>query len=91
MTWFMVIAGAMLVIALMWIMPALLRRNIATGGMEAAASNLAILKDQLAELERDVANGTLSQRQYQQARQDLERSVLEDVRDGGSRSRGGRT
>jgi cytochrome c-type biogenesis protein CcmH len=86
MTWFMVIAAAMLVIALMWIMPTLLRRNIATGGMEAAASNLAILKDQLAEIERDVANGTLSQQQYQQARQDLERSVLEDVRDGGGRS-----
>ena len=86
MTWFMVIAAAMVVIALLWIMPALLRRNIAAGGMEPAASNLAILKDQLAELERDVADGTLSQQQFQQAREDLERSVLEDVRDGGGRS-----
>src|SRR5690606_20388561 len=43
------------------------------------AANLAILKDQLAELEADLRAGTLSTEQYEQAKTDLERRVLEEV------------
>jgi cytochrome c-type biogenesis protein CcmH len=52
--------------------------------MQARASNLAIIKDQLTELAGDVAAGTLSQQQYQQAREDLERGALEEARDAGA-------
>lgn len=83
MTWFALIAAALVVIALLWLMPALLRRDGAHGDLAAGAANVAILRDQLAELERDLGAGTLSAQQYQQAREDLERRVLEDVGDAG--------
>lgn len=80
MTWFVVIAVVFVLVALLWIMPVLLRRGVAGGGLAAEDTNLAVLKDQLAELERDIANGTLSQQQFQQARMELDRRVLEDGR-----------
>src|SRR5439155_1204390 len=43
------------------------------------AANLDILRDQLAELEADVARGVLPRERYEQARADLERRVLEEA------------
>ena len=86
MIWFALTAVALVVIALLWIMPTLLRRNVAAGDTASTATNIAILREQLAELESDVESGTLSRQQYQLARQDLERRVLEDVRDTGGGS-----
>ena len=81
MTWFAVVATALVAVALIWILPSLLRRPAPSGDLGASASNLAIIRDQLAELERDLSNGTLSQQQYQQAREDLERGALEEAGD----------
>lgn len=79
MTWFLVIALALVLMALLWILPGLLRRERASAGLAVEASNLAVLRDQLTELDRDVANGTLSQQKYEQARTDIDRRVLEDT------------
>jgi cytochrome c-type biogenesis protein CcmH len=79
MIWFIVIAVVLVAVALLWIMPVLLRHN-RSGGLAAEATNLAVLRDQLGEIDRDVANGTLSQQQFEQARADLDRRVLEDTR-----------
>src|SRR6185369_1105504 len=65
------------------VLPALWR-GTARGEVQPATSNLGILKDQVAELEADVAAGTLSRQQYAQAREDLERRVLEEARDSGA-------
>lgn len=81
MTWFWVIAPAMVAIALVWILPVLLRKLHASAVAQSRASNLAIIKDQLAELAEDVAAGTLSRQQYQHAQEDLERRALEETRD----------
>ena len=81
MTVFLGIAAAMAVIALAWVVPVLLRRRDGAVAMQSRASNLAILNEQVAELERDLAAGTLLPQQYQQAREDLERRALEDGRD----------
>lgn len=81
MTGFVLIAAALVVIALLWIMPTLLRRRDASEGARPGVSNLAIIRDQFAELERDLASGALAQSQYQQAREDLERSALEEAHD----------
>jgi cytochrome c-type biogenesis protein CcmH len=81
MTWFVLIAAALVVVALLWLMPVLLRRRGPDQNVVPAASNLAILKDQLAELERDLASGVLLPQQYQLAREDLERRALEEARD----------
>ena len=81
MTLFLVIAVAMAAVALAWVLPVLLRHRDTAVAVQARASNLAILKDQLAELEQDVAAGTLPQAQYQQAREDLERRAYEETRE----------
>jgi len=81
MTLFLLIAVVMAAIALAWVLPVLLRRRDTAVIVQTRASNLAILKDQLAELEQDVAAGTLPQAQYQQAREDLERRAYEEARE----------
>jgi len=94
MTGFLIAAGLMVAVALAWLLPVLLR-GLATAGSEShATANLAVLRDQLAELERDVARGTLSPALYQQSRDDLDRRVLEEMAEtpsaatGGGRARG---
>jgi cytochrome c-type biogenesis protein CcmH len=76
---FVVVAAAMLLAALAWILvPLLQRRQDASIGRE--ASNLAILRDARAELEADLGNGTISAEQYEISRAELERRVLEETR-----------
>lgn len=81
MMWFALVALALVAVALMWLLPPLMRRHSAGAGVQQAASNLAILRTQLPELERDLGSGTLSAEQYQQAREDLERRALEEAHD----------
>ena len=81
MTLFLLIAAGMAAVALAWVLPVLLRRRDTAVVVQTRASNLAILKDQLAELEQDVAAGTLPQARYQQAREDLERRAYEEARE----------
>ena len=76
---FLSIAGLMVAVALAWLLPTLLKRQPSASATTEAASNLSILRDQLAELERDLARGTLSQADYQQARDDFDRRVLEEL------------
>lgn len=46
------------------------------------AANLAIFRDQLADLERELAEGNLDDAEFQQARGELQRRLLEEVDDG---------
>jgi cytochrome c-type biogenesis protein CcmH len=61
-----------------WILVPLLRRR-ERGGVDRDASNAAILRDQLAELDADLARGTISAEGHREARRELERRVLEEV------------
>jgi len=74
---FVLVAAAMVAAALAWILVPLLRGG---GGTSVAreASNVAILRDQLRELDADLASGTLSREQYDHARGELERRVLDE-------------
>lgn len=76
---FIIGAVAMTVLALLWLLPSLLRHRPQFAA-DAAETNLAVLRDQFSELERDAANGLLSPQQLDAARDDLERRVLEDAR-----------
>ena len=78
MTAFVIIAALMVVTALAWVIVPLLRRN-KTDGVAREAANLSILRDQLAELDADVANGTITQEHHDHARRELEQRVLEDT------------
>lgn len=79
MTLFISIAIALVAAALAWILPPLLRRRAVADGVARASLNLDLLRDQVTELDADLANGTLSPQQYAQAKAELERRVLEDT------------
>ncbi len=74
---FAVIAVAMVAIALAWLVVPLLRQR-RTASIAREASNVAILRDQLKELDADLRNGAVSPEQHQQARRELEQRVLEE-------------
>jgi cytochrome c-type biogenesis protein CcmH len=78
---FWLICAVMLVVALMFVLPAALRAEASKAGDENARrnANIAIYRDQLSELEADLRNGIVSQEQYAQDRDDIERRLLEDT------------
>ena len=85
-TFWLVCAG-LVAIALAFILPTLLEkaddsRTPDEGGRKEA--NLEVYRDQIAELDSDLANGLIAGEQYQQERDELERRLLEDVSTAGS-------
>jgi len=79
---FWVICAGLILIALAFILPGLLQRaeesNIAMED-ERKQANIAIYRDQLSELEADLRNGIVSEEQYAQDRDEIERRLLEDT------------
>jgi cytochrome c-type biogenesis protein CcmH len=86
-TLFWVIAVVLAAAALAFVLPPLLRTRRAPPGAANDATNVAVYRDQLRELEADLAAGTLAREQYDDARRELEARLLDDVRDAGSRPR----
>jgi cytochrome c-type biogenesis protein CcmH len=78
MTTFIILAMIMAVIATAFVAVPLLRRR-GTSALAHDSANVAIYQDQLAELNADLANGTLSQGEFEHARNELERRLLQDV------------
>jgi cytochrome c-type biogenesis protein CcmH len=80
--------GALL--AVLALLVVLLPRN--GSGVSGSNANLAIYRDQVRELERDLAAGTLAQADYARARRELEARLLEDVAEAppAAERRGGR-
>jgi cytochrome c-type biogenesis protein CcmH len=75
---FLIAAALLLAVALAFLLPPLLKRSPA-GGPSGSAANLSVYRDQLGELEADLARGTISADQHAQAKLELERRVLEEV------------
>ena len=79
MTLFWIIAAGLMLLALGFAaLPLLGSEPLA--GVDADELNLSVVRQQLKELETDLANGYLEQAQYDAARHDLERELLQDVR-----------
>lgn len=79
---FWVICAGLIMIALAFIMPTVLQRTDEsdnTSDDERKQANIAIYRDQLSELEADLHNGIVSEDQYAQDRDEIERRLLEDV------------
>lgn len=74
---FVVIAALLVVVALAWVLPPLLRGS-ATAAVDRTQMNLAILRDQLAELDAELARGALSPEQHAESRAELERRALDE-------------
>jgi cytochrome c-type biogenesis protein CcmH len=78
-TAFVIIAVAMVTVALAWILWPLLRPT-ASQSVEHAAANVTIFKDQFADLDADLARGTLSPEQHAESKRELERRLLDEAR-----------
>lgn len=78
MTIFWVVAVLLIVAALLFLLPPLIQKDAGRDVLERDQLNLTIFKDQLAELEGDLAAGVLTQEQYETARHDIERGFLNE-------------
>jgi len=79
MTGFWLIGALLAAGVLAWVLRPLLSRR--TGGpVSSQAANVSIYRDQLRELDTDLAAGTLAQADYDRSRAELEARLLEDVR-----------
>lgn len=87
MTVFLIAAALLLALALYSVLPTLLRKAAVVSPHALRDEvNLTVLRDQLRELDADLAAGTINASAYQVARQELERRVAEDVQPGATGS-----
>ncbi len=83
MTVFWSLAAVMMMVALLFVLPPLLRqRRAATVSRDEL--NTKVIREQFAELEADLAIGKLDRAQYDAARKDIERELLYDLDPGES-------
>lgn len=78
MTVFWGVAAIMVIIALLFTVP-WIWRGARHRGTDADTLNVTVIKAQLAELDNDLHSGRLSGTQYESAREDLERELLDDL------------
>lgn len=82
MTLFWVICAAFILFALAFILPPLFQRSEESereSEDERRKANIAVYRDQLAELEADLRNGIIGEEQYAQDRDEIERRLLDDT------------
>ena len=80
MTGFLIGAAVAVALVLVLLLRPFLRKT-SGGQLSHRQFNTAILRDQLAKLDQDVAEGTLSEADHAQARAELQRRALEDTRE----------
>jgi cytochrome c-type biogenesis protein CcmH len=78
-TAFLAIATVMVAIALAWLLWPLLRAG-SRGSVQGHVANAAIYRDQFADLDADLARGTISEASHAEARAELERRLLDEGR-----------
>jgi cytochrome c-type biogenesis protein CcmH len=66
-------------VALAFVLPPLLRRDVRSGQVDRKKANVAIYYDQLAELKADLDSCELDAAQYEDARREIEKRLSEDV------------
>jgi cytochrome c-type biogenesis protein CcmH len=79
---FWVICAGLILIALAFVLPTAMQRAGESDRAledERKEANIAVYRDQLSELEVDLRNGIVSEDQYAQDREELERRLLEDT------------
>jgi len=74
---FVLIAAAMIAIAVACVLVPLLR-GAKPAGVAREASNVEVFRDQLTELDADLASGAMPRERYEEARREIEQRVLED-------------
>jgi cytochrome c-type biogenesis protein CcmH len=83
---FWIIAALFILFALWFVLPPLLEKSAADDTDDLRAANVLIYQDQFKEMEADLKNGLVSEDQYQQDKEELERRLLEDIKPPGVES-----
>lgn len=76
---FWVLLALFIAVALAFVLPPLLRRNVKSGVVDRKAVNVAIYRDQMEELDADLKSGELTADQFEGARLEIEKRLSEDV------------
>lgn len=80
---FWISAALLMALAITLVLPALIKGKAKTGQRDEAhtarQATLAILRDQMAQLNADLASGTIDTAQHQAAREEIERRVLDET------------
>jgi cytochrome c-type biogenesis protein CcmH len=76
---FWIIAALFTLFALWFVLPPLSQKAGDNAGDDRRAANVLIYQDQFKEMAADLKNGLMSEEQYQQDKEELERRLLEDV------------
>ncbi len=79
MTLFWVVAACLIGAALLFVIPPLFMRRRADAELARSGMNISIYKNQLTELDVDLAAGDVDQIHYDKSRQEIERRLLEDT------------
>lgn len=77
---FWIIAALLILFALWFVLPPLLEKTVDNNQEDLRAANVLIYQDQFKEMETDLKNGLMSEEQFQQDKEELERRLLEDVK-----------
>lgn len=86
MTLFVLLAAALIAAALLFVLWPLLRHRTSAVDVTADGVNINIYRDQLRELDEDLAAGTIAREQHAEARAELERRLLEDTAEGNAKA-----
>lgn len=78
MTVFWIVAITLVVAALLFVVPPMFRRD-EREELERREVNISVYKNQLSELEEDLAAGDVTQEHYDKSRLEIERRLLEDI------------
>lgn len=76
---FWLVCAVMLIIALAFVLPPLWQSDDKGNDSEVKEANVSVYRDQLRELESELHNGIVSQEQYGQDREEIERRLLQDL------------
>ncbi|WP_326543551.1 c-type cytochrome biogenesis protein CcmI [Pseudorhodoferax sp.] len=79
MTGLWITLALLVALALLMLLPPLLRPRAATAGAGAGGVNVAVYRDQLREAERDLAADVITPERFEQLRAEIQRRVLEDT------------
>lgn len=78
---FWIVCALMLVIALLFVVLPLWRGSSKKAAVQRDSANLEIFRDQIAEMDADLANGLLTQEMYEQGKRELQSQLLDQVGD----------
>lgn len=79
MTGFFIVMGVLIALGLAFVLPALVKQRGEDDKTSRAQANVLIFRDQINELDADLANGTIGAEQHAAGRRELEKRALEDT------------